>query len=139
MVLVDTSVWSLAVRRRGADLSAAEGGVVAAWADLVRWGRVQMIGLIRQELLSGIRSEKQFALLESALQAFPDEALGTEDYVEAARCFNLCRSRGVAATHIDMLICAVAIRRGWEVFTVDKDFESYRRILEFPPYPQRAS
>ena len=88
-----------------------------------------MIGPIRQELLSGIRSEEQFTHLESALEAFPDEALETEDYVEAARFFNLCRSRGVTPAHIDLLICATAIRRKWAVFSLDADFQRYARIL----------
>ncbi|MEK7753298.1 MAG: PIN domain-containing protein [Acidobacteriota bacterium] len=129
MVLVDTSVWSLALRRRPGDLSPAEERIVATWAELVRWGRVRMIGPIRQELLSWIRSEKQFSHLKSALEAFPDEALETEDYIEAARFFNLCRSRGVTPAHIDLLICATAIRRKWAVFSLGADFQRYARIL----------
>ena len=129
MVLVDTSVWSLALRKRSGDLSTAEERTVATWTDLVRWGRIRIIGPIRQELLSGVRSDKQFTQLESALRAFPDEALDTQDYVAAARDFDLCRSRGVTATHTDMLICATAIRRNWPVFSMDADFGRFARVL----------
>jgi len=129
MVLVDPSVWSLALRRRSGDLSPAEERIVATWTELVRWGRVRMIGPIRQELLWGIRSEKQITHLESALEAFPDEALETEDYVEAARFFNLCRSRRVTPAPVDLLICATAMRREWSVFSLDADFQRFARIL----------
>lgn len=129
MVLVDTSVWSLALRRRSHHLSAAERRTVDEWMELVRSGRIRLAGPIRQELLSGIRSETQFDRLDAALRAFPDEKLETEDYVEAARCFNFCRSRGVAATHIDLLLCAAAMRRDWSIFSIDADFRRYARVL----------
>ena len=57
------------------------------------------------------------------------EALETEDFIEAARFFNLCRSRGVTPAHIDLLICATAMRREWPVFSLDADFQRYARIL----------
>jgi predicted nucleic acid-binding protein len=135
MVLVDTSVWSMALGRRPGDLSPAEERIVATWAELVRWGRVR-IGPIRQELLSGIRSEEQFTRLESALKAFPDEALETEDYIEAARFFNLRRSRGVTPAPIDLLICAAAMRRKWPVFSLDADFQRFAHILSLRLHSQ---
>ena len=57
MVLVDTPVWSLALRRRPEHLSGSQPGLANALADLIREGRAQMVGPIRQELLSGIRGE----------------------------------------------------------------------------------
>lgn len=128
MVLVDTSVWSLALRRRPKDLSPDQQVVVAEWAELVRDGRVQMIGPIRQELLSGLRYKQQFELLEQRLAAFPDAPIETADYVEAARLFNLLRDKGVTGAPTDLLICAVARRREWTVFAVDEDFERYARV-----------
>jgi len=52
-----------------------------------------------------------------------------EDYEEAARAKNQCRSSGIAASPVDMLICAVALRHDWEIFTEDPDFSHYRRAL----------
>ena len=95
MVLVDTSVWSLALRRRPEHLSPREQLLVAEWSELVREGRVQMIGPIRQELLSGLRHKQQFALLEERLSVFPDTPIETADYLEAARFFNLLQAGGV--------------------------------------------
>jgi len=128
-VLVDTSVWSLALRRRPQHLNAEQQLVVAEWSELVREGRVQMIGPVRQELLSGLRHKRQFALLEKRLSAFPDNPIQTTDYLEAARFFNLLRERGITGAPIDLLICAVARRRDWAIFALDEDFERYARIL----------
>ena len=50
-----------------------------------------------------------------------------DTYEEAARIHNECRSAGIAGSAVDFLICAVALRRNWEVFTLDKDFERYAR------------
>ena len=70
-VLVDTSVWSLALRRKPEGLTAPERLIVDELADLTREGRVRVIGLVRQELLSGIRSAAQYEKLRLALRAFP--------------------------------------------------------------------
>jgi predicted nucleic acid-binding protein len=56
------------------------------------------------------------------------------DYEEAARIGNLYRSRGVAASAIDVLICAVAVRRHWQVFTTDQDFTRYAKIVPLRLY-----
>ena len=128
-VLVDTPVWSLALRRKPADLSAREEALTEAFAELIREGRVEMTGVVRQELLSGIREEERFRKLRDSLRAFEDVVLKTQDYEEAARMHNACRARGVAGSAIDFLICAVANRRHWQIFTTDRDFERYQRVL----------
>ena len=71
-VLVDTSVWSLALRRRSRSLSAEEELVRGELAELIREGRAQMIGPMRQEVLSGIRSRSQYERLRQDLRAFED-------------------------------------------------------------------
>jgi len=128
-VLVDTSVWSLALRRRTQDLSAAEQPYVDELAELIREGRPRILGLIRQELLSGIRTPRQFDALRAALRAFPDEPLDTPDYEAAAKASNDCRAKGVVVSLVDILICTVARTRRWSIFTTDADFSAYARIL----------
>jgi len=59
-VLVDTSVWSLALRRRREVLNSAEKSVVAELTVLIQEGRAGIIGLIRQELLSGLKTMEQY-------------------------------------------------------------------------------
>lgn len=136
MILVDTPVWSLALRRKAADLSAADRRVTQLLYALVDEGRVQLLGPVRQELLSGLREESQFRRLRDYLRDFPDVPIETEDYEEAARASNRCRSIGIAASPVDMLMCAVAVRHGWEVFTADKDFVRYQTILKISLFPE---
>jgi predicted nucleic acid-binding protein len=79
-VIVDTSVWSIALRRNASESLAP----VQELRHLIHDHRVQMIGPIRQEILSGIRSESQFSKLRKHLESFPDLPILTEDYVAAA-------------------------------------------------------
>ena len=128
-VLIDTSVFSLALRRKNETLSTNETHLVAELSELIREGRTRMIGLVRQELLSGIKSTEQYEKLRVHLRSFPDEVVDTSDYEEAAKAGNRCRAKGVAVSIVDMLLCAVAIKRQWAIFTTDPDFSSYARVL----------
>ena len=127
--LVDTSVWSLALRRKAGDLSAAEAETVAELGELIREGRAKMIGLVRQELLSAIKIAAQYDKLRGVLRSFADEPADTSDYEAAAKASNECRAKGVAVSVSDILICAIALSRGWSVFTTDPDFKNYARVL----------
>ena len=135
--IVDTSVWSLALRRRAEDLNQREAHLVAELSELVREGRACMVGLIRQELLSGIKSPEQYEKLRMTLRAFPDEVLNTSDYEAAAKASNACRSKGVAISVVDALICAVANSRDWTIFTTDPDFRNYETVLPIKHHTAR--
>lgn len=124
-VLVDTSAWSLSLRRS----AVSEHPVVEELAELVREVRVQLIGPVRQEVLSGIRSQTQFEGLRSRLRAFPDLRLEAPDYECAAEFFDLSRSRGVQGSNTDFLICAVSHRRRMPILTTDDDFLRFREYL----------
>jgi predicted nucleic acid-binding protein len=128
-VLVDTSIWSLALRRQKGQLNHSDSERVASLQELVRDGRARLIGPIRQELLSGVRQSIQFEKLREQLRAFTDEPLTVDDYEQAARWSNECRGRGVVGSSVDFLICAVAITRQWRVFTGDSDFTGYARLI----------
>jgi predicted nucleic acid-binding protein len=128
-VLVDTSVWSLALRRRAEALNLREKRLVAELASLVDEGRARLIGLIRQEILSGIREPAQYSRLRQDLAAFEDEPIPSADFEFAARLSNQCRAAGIAGSTVDFLICAVALRRNWAVFTADRDFQEYAKLL----------
>ena len=128
-VLVDTSVWSLALRRKAQDLGAGERSAVAELAELIKEGRARIIGLVRQELLSGIKTSGQYERLRGILRGFPDEPIGTSDYEAAAKASNDCRTKGIAVSVSDILICAIALARDWSIFAADPDFKTYARIL----------
>jgi predicted nucleic acid-binding protein len=129
-VLVDTSVWSLALRRPTKhQLSPEQRSTVNALGDLVRDGRAMMIGAVRQELLSGIKTESQFVTLRDSLAAFEDVLLSREIYESAAQAFNSCRASGVQGSNTDFLICAVSIHHQVPIFTLDGDFLMFQRWM----------
>ena|SRR5579883_2878142 len=136
-VLVDTSVWSLAFRRKPNALSKTEASIVKELSELIEEGRAQMAGVIRQELLSGVKTDEQFEKLKKNLAAFYDVQLVTADFEEAAKASNQCRRRGIATSVVDMLVCATALRRGWSVFTTDPDFQNYSKVLAFKQHSLR--
>jgi predicted nucleic acid-binding protein len=124
-VLVDTSVWSLALRRSRADTDPS----VQELRALIEEGRVALIGPVRQELLSGVKGSTAFETLRDQLRAFDDEALEAADFERAAEHFKTCRARGVQGSNTDFLICAAAERRGLPILTIDGDFVRFARIL----------
>jgi predicted nucleic acid-binding protein len=137
-VLIDSTVWSLALRRRSADLAPVEFRRVLELRQLARDDRVVMLGLIRQEILSGVKVAAQFDRLKTELSLYADEPVSTEDHVAAAAYFNRCRAGGIAPTSIDMFIAAISARRGWPVMTADRDFERYARVVPLTLYKMRT-
>lgn len=123
VVVVDTSVQSLALRR---NTIAEEIDTISVLRSLIVDRRAIMLGIIRQELLSGIRYTEQFMQLRNYLRAFSDLELTSEDYELAAEFFNICRKNGVQGSNTDFLICAIAHRRNHSILTTDKDFENFR-------------
>ena len=123
-VLVDTSVWSLALRRRSPGHAAAE-----ELATLIQDGRAALVGPVRQEILSGIRERESFDKLRRHLRAFPDVPATSSDYEEAAGFFARCRQKGIQGSNTDFLICAIAARNEFSIFTADGDFRHFARVL----------
>lgn len=131
-VLVDTSIWSLALRRKGgpATLNDDEKRLVALLVEAIRDGRVMVAGPVRQEVLSGIVTPEQFAEVTTRLDSFPDQPITSEDYIEAARLNNLCRRGGVACGAVDMLLCALACRNEWTILARDAGMERSIAAIE---------
>lgn len=123
-VLVDTSIWSLALRRR--QIQPAEAGELSR---LIAEGLVEIIGPIRQEILSGISQPRQFELLRSQMEAFEDLPLTRLHFETAAEFNNRCRRHGIQGSHTDFLICAVAALEKISIFTADRDFYHYSKHL----------
>lgn len=134
-VLVDTSVWSLALRRpQNIEITAEQQTLVSSLAELVRDGRAVLIGAIRQELLCGIKTKTQFEALRGTLTAFDDVPLSMRDYELAAEVFNTCRANGVQGSNTDFLICAVSINHKLPIFSIDNDFRMFGQWLDFELY-----
>ena len=133
-VLVDTSVWSLALRRARASPST----IVQELAELVSEGRVEIVGPVRQELLSGVKTTAQFRKLRDTLRAFPDLELEAADFEGAAELYNKCRSKGIQGSNTDFLMCAVAVRRNVAIFTTDGDFSEFKRVAPLTLHAPRS-
>jgi predicted nucleic acid-binding protein len=124
-VLVDTCVWSLALRRDSPTNDAYYMELVA----LIEANRIALIGPIRQELLSGIRHTAQFIKVRDKLRYFPNTVLTETDYELAAENYNACKQKGIQGSNTDFLICAVAMRCNQAILTLDQDFEHFADIL----------
>ena len=118
-LLIDTSVWSLAMRRDSPEKHAS----VAVLADaLTQGGGVFTTGLILQELLQGFQGPKARPQI---LEVFKPLALivpRREDHIAAAELRNDCRRRGLRIGTIDALLAQLCIRHNLLMLTTDNDF-----------------
>ena len=130
MVIVDTSVWLLALRR-STTIASAE---TIELKKLIQNQSVVMLGCIRQELLSGMHEIAWYEHLRERLSAFPNQILNENCYELAAKMFNECRAKGVQGSNTDFLICAVAQLNQLAIYTTDQDFKHYQKILGISLY-----
>jgi predicted nucleic acid-binding protein len=130
MVLVDSDVWSEALRRK----KGTESFSVLALRALISEGEVIMIGPIRQEALAGIKEAERFEKIKQILRAFPSQKVDEPIYEMAAAFFNLCRSKGIQGSHTDFLICACAVTWKASILTKDQDFKLYSKYIPIELY-----
>jgi predicted nucleic acid-binding protein len=123
-VLVDTCIWSQVLRHKNHNQELEN-----KLKDLIKDGRVIIIGPIRQELLSGITNESQFEALKEHLSSFGDIPITSDYFVKAAEFSNICRKKGVQGSTTDFLICSVSYFENAEIFTNDLDFKNYKNYL----------
>ncbi|MFG0250183.1 MAG: PIN domain-containing protein [Phycisphaeraceae bacterium JB051] len=128
-VIVDTCVWSSALRRKKSDQN-----IAAKLTELITHNQVVILGPIRQEILSGIVDPRQFEQLKNHLAAFIDFPISPAHYETAAKFFNICRSKGIQGSHVDFLICAISTMETMELYTTDKDFIHYKKFLDIHLY-----
>ena len=125
MVVVDTSVFSLFLRRS----QQLDDAYLALFHDLFEKDQVVLLGSVYQELLSGIRHQEQFDRLADILIGFDIVLATVADHQEAARFYNICRHNGVQGSAFDFLICAIAKQRNYQILTLDADFDLYAQHL----------
>jgi predicted nucleic acid-binding protein len=120
-LVVDTSVWSLILRRDSVD---EKNPFVRAFRRCVKDGHgLVLLGPILQELLDGVVSVKSFSHLQSALESIPLAALQRSTYILASSMRNDCRKAGIQAGATDFLIAAACVELGYPLLTADRDFE----------------
>jgi predicted nucleic acid-binding protein len=118
-ILVDTSVWSLALRR---DAETSEPQVLALKDALLGDEVVVTTGLVLQELLQGFSGPKAQAQIIQRFTALPLIQPDRDDHVAAAGVRNLCRRAGIQIGTIDALLAQLCIRHELTLLTTDKDF-----------------
>ena len=127
-VLVDTCIWSVALRRKKRGQKERE--ITDRLSALIGDMRVVLIDAVRQEVLSGIKDETHFTRVRDHLRAFNGPELTAEVYETAARYFNLCRASGIQGSNTDFLICAAASLHDLSIFTTDRDFRRFGEVLD---------
>lgn len=118
-LLVDTSVWSLALRR---DTAATEPEVATLKDALAGSDVVVTTGLVLQELLQGFVGPKAKAQIIESFAALALVQPDREDHVAAAELRNACRSAGVQLGTVDAVIAQLCVRHGLMLLTTDRDF-----------------
>jgi predicted nucleic acid-binding protein len=119
-LFVDTSVWSLAMRR---DRPSAAPEVLALRRALEGGDAIVTTGLILQELLQGFAGPPARRQIVERFSALPLLVPDRQDHVEAAEVRNRCRRAGVQIGTIDALLAQICIRYELTLLTTDRDFE----------------
>lgn len=117
---MDTSVWSLALRKGG---PADHPAVAQLSAALAGDDDLFLTGIILQEILQAFRSETTTDRVARYLEPFPLLDMDRSAVRTAARLYRQCRSEGIAASTIDCHIAAAAIEHDCFLLTADRDFE----------------
>jgi predicted nucleic acid-binding protein len=118
-LFVDTSVWSLLLRRD----RPADAPEVRALAHALETGeRVVTTGLVLQELLQGFSGPKARDQIVERFSAFPLLVPDRQDHVAAAEFHGLCRKRGVQVGTVDVLLAQLCVRHELTLLTADGDF-----------------
>ena len=124
-VLVDTSVWSLALRRDAPpDLPE-----VRELQRLLDEGVACCTGLVLQELLQGFSKPKANKRIISYFSALPLLVPDRDDHIQAAGLRNQCRRKGIQAGTIDALLAQLCMRYELTMLTTDRDFHHIAAVV----------
>jgi predicted nucleic acid-binding protein len=126
-LFIDTSVWSLALRR---DTGADEPAVERLRLALETGEGVFTTGLVLQELLQGFAGPKARDSIVERFGALPLLVPDRADHVGAAELRNACRRNGIQAGTIDALLAQLCLRHELVMLTTDRDFELMARHVQ---------
>ena len=118
-LLVDTSVWSLGLRR---DVEAPVPQVQALREALLGDEVVVTTGLVLQELLQGFAGPSARSRIIEAFEALALIQPDRQDHIAAADLRNTCRRAGVQLGTIDALLTQLCLRHKLTLLTTDNDF-----------------
>lgn len=118
-LFVDTSVWSLALRR---DAEHGEAEVRRLRDALDSGDAIHTTGIVLQELLQGHRRPRDRARIIERFAAITLIAPDREDHINAAELRNECRRNGVQVGTIDALLAWICTRYDLVMLSTDRDF-----------------
>ena len=118
-VIIDTSVWSEALRRKKNTLNSSE---IIIRKLIENDYEIVILGIILQEILSGISNDNLYNDIKNILDDFNYLDTKKNDYIYASELSNKCRSKGVNAGSIDYLIASITIQNDLHLVSFDKDF-----------------
>jgi predicted nucleic acid-binding protein len=124
-LFVDTSVWSLALRR---DAPAETLQTRALLRAIEAGENILTTGLVLQELLQGFSGPRARAQILDRFSAVPLLVPDREDHIQAAELRNICRRAGVQIGTVDALLAQLCIHHRLTMLSTDQDF---RRIADF--------
>lgn len=118
-LFVDTSVWSLALRRD----TMPKGPEVQRLREALGGGEsIYTTGIVLQELLQGFQGPRAKAQIVERFGALAMIAPGRNDYIDAAELRNECRRHGIQIGTIDVLLAQICIRHKLIMLATDLDF-----------------
>lgn len=120
-LFVDTSAWSLALRR---DAPPEQPEVIALARALEAGEPIYSTGLVLQELLQGFTGPKAPEAILERFSALPLVTPERQDHIKAAELRNACRRSGIQIGTVDALIAQICIRHSFTLLTCDKDFHA---------------
>lgn len=118
-ILVDTSIWSLLLRRRK---ESPHPAALFLKKQIEAKAPLHLTGIIYQEILQGIRSDTLAQSVKSYLKEVPCLEISLDLHEEAAHLFSHYRQKGIQAGTVDCLIAAVSIHFGLPLLTTNSDF-----------------
>ncbi len=124
---VDTTVWSLALRR---DVVVDVPEVRMLKEALTEGGQIVTTGLVLQELLQGFTGPKAKADIIDRFAAIPLIAPDRADHIAAATLRNTCRRAGVQVGTVDAILAQLCIRHKLSLLSTDNDFRNMARHIE---------
>lgn len=132
MILVDTSAWSVFLRRKNRVTSLA---IQIITELLTNNEPIYLCGIVYQEILQGIRDKKQYDSVKNYLDQFDFLQTDVRVHHLAAQIFNKCQNKGISATTVDCLIAALALFHDCHLLTLDGDFKHIKRCVDLKLYP----
>ena len=129
-MFVDTSVWSLALRR----------DTPPDWPEAHELRRTLPSGasystwMVLPELMKGLSKPQTHERTISHFATLPLLIPDRQDHIYAAELRNRCRRKGVQVGTIDALLAQLCIRHELTMLTTDKDFHNIAAVASLSVY-----